>query len=864
MCNSSLFIVDSVDKSLVVQSANIGSNFQIIRIEEIVHDFNVLSSLKPERLFFYLDQSMKNKKIILEIVKILNVKQYFMMDPTRDEDVKVLIEDSEIVAYGEIKADFLRKDVDLIYQNNISQMVRWLLFKHRSADPKSIHKVQLKAATPVILGMIADAELKIEEFQKEEYTRVSVEYTVVDNNQTDEESQLPKLISFRLQHKTKFKEEHHEELEIALAKLNNNNIEHKVKDIKRATEEKLPYPPLTTTRLQKNCFYIFNIDPIRSLNICEDLANGILIDGVKTRLITTPYTESHHIKPEVIKEINSLIVNMFGINYLYSGERDYSNLDNEGVTGEAIRPLHFSDKYSPARLKNKIPPMHLEIYKFIYERTVATQMKNSSYDASKLIIEVADIELIGNAHKLEFDGWEKLDGYRQIAAELDEEDMEKEVVFPKNLFMGKVLKPTAVSHFDSKDKNPPRYGKGRLLETIVQENICRPEHAHYVIDSMEKSGLIVERQHMMHPLEIGMVVDRVFREYAPVFRDKKTMQDYEEKIVEVKEEDIESGEVLHDFEVLKREFEVTIGYEENNSEPEQWMIDKAKKVAKFHGEILTDSNPIFYSKQSLLNYINTKESELEKVGRCPECKEDYVVEDSLGFRCISRGCKFVVYKHGRDGKKGGISGFFENFKKPLPEESYQDVMQVLLKSKGEIYFDDLKKKTNETFSAYVVLKKDHNYNSWGLSLSFPKSKKTKISDSLKADTILGAFNQHQKNINADIKQDEVSSKTIPDAEVLDMATFSKNLEYFTKKRILTTTLDIMINEVKDQDNIKTIANEINNILESKKERFRIYKYNDTSIYVLLVGEYLHTDLFELDLEKFLLNDNIQIKITNNK
>ena len=843
-----LLIVDIAERNKLIKNNKNYDEFIVLSLFDIVNEQNVLDEIEFAQLYFYFDESMKNKESIQEIARVLEVRQYYILNANSNEDIENIITNAKLVKYGNIKADTLRKNVDLLFQTKISQITRWLLFKHRSADSSTISRLFFKRATPVILGLIAEAEQEIIDFNKENFIRVFVEYIYSDDSDLDKTTNLPKIKTLKLQHRTKFKEEHKEELNITLKALRDVKIIHTVKDIKRNTEERKPFPPLTTTRLQRNCFYLFNIDLIKTLSICEDLCNGILIDGIKTKLITSPFTQGHNISDDAIIEINKALIKRYGIDYVLPSRRTFENIDDDN--NEAIRPLCFLDKYFPKRLEGKLPVLHLEIYKFIFYRTLATQMKNSIYDASKLIVEVGEIELIANANKMEFDGWEKLDGYRQCIAETDEESMEKEVVFPQDLFIGKELRNPIINDFLSSDKNPPRYGKGRLLTKIVEEGLCGPEFAHIIIDSMEKAGLIKERQHMIHPQEIGMIANALFKEFSPDLLDCDQLRNFELNVVKVRNEEIEAEEVVHDYEVLKNDFEIAVGYEENNSEPEEWMKVKAKTVAKFHGEILRDDNPIFYSKQMLLSYINSKENELEKIGRCPECKKEQIVEDSNIFKCMDRECKFKLYKSGKDGKTGGISGFFNAFKKDMPEEKYKEILQVLLKSNGKIYFNDLMKSNNDIFKAYVILKKNKAYNKWELSLSFPRSKKAEVSDSLKAENILGDYNQ--KAIKLDVQdKGEYSLLTIEE--------FIKDTQIFKKKKILITALCLRYSN-ENAESLMSVVHTVDNILSRKKVRYKIYKTESNEVKVLLVGEYIKNDLLELGLERVLYDTDIKYEI----
>ena len=881
-----LLIVDNIEKKQLVENSSYGDQFTYLTQSDIVYNSNVLNESEFKELFFYFDESVKNKSFTQETVRILEVKQYYILNPNSDSDIDEIVPNSKQILYGDIKADALRKNIDVIYQSRISQVVRQVLFKQKVIDAVAIKKLEFNRASPVVLGLIAEAEQKILDFKKDEFIRVSVDYAYKDDNDIDEETQLAKMKSFKLQCRTKFTKEYKDELELTLNTLKNQSIPHKIKDIKRKTEELAPYPPLTTTRLQRNCFYLFDIDPSRTIAICEDLCNGIKINGVKTKFITSPFSEGRNIDDDSISKINKLLLESFGAEYVMSSKRVFAKGEDE-TEQEAIRPLHINNEYYPDNeLEKLMPILHFEIYKFIFQRTLATQMKNSIYDASKIVVSVNDIELIANAHKREFDGWERLDGYRQQASDNDDDVREKELTLPENLLVGQELKRGSVSDFVSEDKNPPRYGKGRLLTTIVESGLCKAQEAHLILSSMEKVGLVKVVSHMVHPLEIGMKCDELFRESAPFFRDTEALKEYEIKVHQVKDNSISPDDVQVEYDAIANELEVATAYESNISEPEEWMIEKAKKVAKFHGDILTDDNPMFRSRQMILSYLNTKENDLEKLGRCPECKKEQVVEDDFAFRCVDKSCKFKLYKSGKDGKSGGMKGFFNNFKKELSEDSYKDLVMVLIKTNGKIHFDNLVKKKSGTFSAYVVLKKDRDYNSWQLSLKFPKPK-TEIKDSIKAENVFRGVVKPNKTkderkppekkidsphttqsptpiVEPVIKKIEI--KEVRNKLLLESSMLISHKEKFRASNVDTTEIKIVFENYGElcfalgeeiTDTMKFVVIErLNKILMDSNFRFKLYEDTEDSIKLLLVKNYSLSDIENLKLELISENDEL--------
>jgi len=682
-----------------------------------------------------------------DLIYILGIKQFLdisIKETSHYEEIKQNIEDAVLVEENEINALVAKKEVSQLFDTKISQMLKWWFFKNRVSSQAEINKIFLKQAPLAALSIIAEAEEKIIEFSKDTFRRIGVEY-IVDG------------MPFKVIGKGKYTKEHEGDLQLALNILRDN--QHIVKNYDRKTNSKPPYPPLITTQLQRAAVRLFDIDPDKTLNICEKLYNGVVIDGKNIPLITYYLTDGYNISNDAIIDINTLLNAKYGINYTLPVKREFSamKVKESTSTQECLRPLFFTKDYFPKKLKPFLTKDEYSIYQFLFYKTLATQMKDSIYDNTELTISVEGMQLVAKANKQEFDGWEKLDGYNQKLVDNDDDFEEREVILPA-MRVGDRIIPTDVSSYNGIEKTPPRYGKGRFLSTMQEEGIVNAYDAAYVVPDLEKAGIVRIIQHMIHPNEIGMKVYYFFREYSEKLISVSEMRDFQIELEAIKEDTSTKEEIVSYYKKIVDELEVSIAYEDNNTPPDGWMIEKARNIAINNGQILTDDNPMFLNRSMILNYINNAKEMLEELGKCPACKKEQVIENDFSFACKSKGCKFRLYKAGKDGKPGGIDGFFKRFKKHIPEHNLVDLIKVLLKSNGKVFFEDLISKKGEPFGAYVKIEKNKDYASWSLALSFPKSKDSKINEKLKATNILTSASV--PIISASLDTDEVPQTPI--------------------------------------------------------------------------------------------------------
>ena len=152
----------------------------------------------------------------------------------------------------------------------------------------------------------------------------------------------------------------------------------KIDNVETKPSKQKPYAPFITSTLQQEGIRQFRMSAQNVMRI----AQGLYENGY----ITYMRTDSVHLSSEAITASRNEIKSLFGDNYLPSSAIQYSGkVKNAQEAHEAIRPIGSKFKH-PDELKNKVNADELKLYKLIWKRTLASQMKSAQIERTNLTI----------------------------------------------------------------------------------------------------------------------------------------------------------------------------------------------------------------------------------------------------------------------------------------------------------------------------------------------------------------------------------------------------------------------------------------------------------------------------------------------
>ena len=163
--------------------------------------------------------------------------------------------------------------------------------------------------------------------------------------------------------------------------------------------EEAPPPPYTTADLLEEAILRLGWDAAQVMQVAQRLFEGIILDGAHTGLITYHRTDSIRIVPEAAAQARAVIAEMFGPQALPAQGSSPSSTwwkrfpwpsrlaAPEEHAHEAIRPTHPGR--TPEQLVPHLDEQSLALYRLIWERFLASQMRPARYRQVTVELEAA-------------------------------------------------------------------------------------------------------------------------------------------------------------------------------------------------------------------------------------------------------------------------------------------------------------------------------------------------------------------------------------------------------------------------------------------------------------------------------------------
>ena len=164
--------------------------------------------------------------------------------------------------------------------------------------------------------------------------------------------------------------------------------------------EEAPPPPFTTADLLEEAILRLGWEAGQVMRVAQSLFEGIEIDGAHTGLITYHRTDSIRVVLEAADQARKVIAEMFGSQALpaQSAGQTFSKgklfpwltrpaPSTEEDAHEAIRPTHPGR--TPESLAAHLDEQSLALYRLIWERFLASQMRPAKYRQVTVELEAA-------------------------------------------------------------------------------------------------------------------------------------------------------------------------------------------------------------------------------------------------------------------------------------------------------------------------------------------------------------------------------------------------------------------------------------------------------------------------------------------
>ena len=408
-----------------------------------------------------------------------------------------------------------------------------------------------------------------------------------------------------------------------------------VDEVKKSVSTAKPAPPFTTSTLQQEANHKLNMTADRSMRVAQQLYEGVDVGGEGLHaLITYIRTDSVRVSPDFAAKTLDHIVANYGKEYAPSSPNVYKTGENAQDAHEAIRPISL--ERTPKSLEGKVDRDQYRLYKLIYERYLASQMKSAQYNTMRVHItgEGAEQKLgfVVKGRSVKFKGFTAV--YTSTASESEDEKNEMDTL--PDLNEGEKLVLNDVSGEQKFTKPPARYNDATLVKAMEENGIGRPSTYASIISVLAKREYTEKESKFIKPTQLGEIVCEYMEKNFPDIMNLNFTARLESALDKVADGDQHWQELIGAFYPRLQKF-IDRAYHSGGGgrlpdEESDVVCDKcgAKMVIKDgrYGKFLACPN---YPECKNIKRIS------EVVGKCPKCGGDVVKKTSRAGK-IFYGC----------------------------------------------------------------------------------------------------------------------------------------------------------------------------------------------------------------------------------
>lgn len=550
---------------------------------------------------YILDKAEENWPEIK--LKDNNLKRIIFHEIT-EKAIKEALENPQTIRIDLVKAQISRRILDRIVGYELSP----ILWEKTGKNWLSAGRVQT-----VALRLVVEREKEINNFKKKDYYQIYGFFDfdknfkaklITKDNIPYEQKITVNLFAGNYQYtKTTILENN-----LNLIKNDLLNDSFFIESVEETIQKKYPPPPFTTSLLQQEAFNKFGFSSKLTMNIAQSLyENG---------LITYHRTDSFNLSSYFVFKARDYIKEKYGPEYLPEKPRGYktkSRLAQEAH--EAIRPTRLEENQKLTRMS----PNHKKLYLLIFNRALATQMKEAEYKIINIKIKSKKGYLFeGNQDKIIFDGFLKI--YKNF------QEKSKEI----NIQLKKDQQTKLITLSEEKNTTlpPSRYTEASLIRTLEEKGIGRPSTYSSIISLILTKNYIEKQGRYFVPTNLGTAIsDYLSLKFSNVFNLEFTalMEDELDKIANKEKQPLD---VLKEFYFSFYEKLVQIKTEKNLieiKEEEAGICPQCQgkliiKTSKFGRFIACSNYPNCRYTKPILKTIPNK--------KCPKCQGEIVVKYS--------------------------------------------------------------------------------------------------------------------------------------------------------------------------------------------------------------------------------------------
>jgi DNA topoisomerase-1 len=322
-----------------------------------------------------------------------------------------------------------------------------------------------------------------------------------------------------------------------------------VRSVEVKPTQRKPPPPFTTSKLQQEAYRRLRFPAKKTMTVAQQLYEGVEVDSEGlVGLITYMRTDSVRVADHALQAVRSHIGTKFGKEYLPRRPNQYRSRKGAQEAHEAIRPTQV-DRH-PDAIQASVSADQHRLYRLIWERFVASQMKPAEYDRTTVEIEAGPYLFRGVGAVMTFPGFTAVYG-----REVDGEAGEDEGAFPV-LHKGETLKLLELRPRQHFTQPPPPFTEATLVKELEEQGIGRPSTYATILSNIRERGYATVDKGAFRPTELGLLVTDLLVRSFPAILDLHFTAEMEGKLDRIEEGELDRLQVLRTFyESFRKDYE---------------------------------------------------------------------------------------------------------------------------------------------------------------------------------------------------------------------------------------------------------------------------------------------------------------------
>ncbi|OIP31061.1 MAG: DNA topoisomerase I [Deltaproteobacteria bacterium CG2_30_63_29] len=314
-----------------------------------------------------------------------------------------------------------------------------------------------------------------------------------------------------------------------------------VDEVVKRERKREPAAPFTTSKLQQEAARRLRFSAKLTMSVAQRLYEGIELGAEgAVGLISYMRTDSVRVSDDAIAACREYVEKQYGADALPKTPRVFKTKKGAQDAHEAIRPTNVA--LAPDDLKAHLSAEQYKLYKLIWQRFVASQMRPALFDQTRIDITNGHFTYRALGSILKYQGYQSV--YAEVQGE-DEEAKEEETL--PDVKKGDVLKLQKLLPEQHFTQPPPRFTEATLVKELEERGIGRPSTYAAIISVIQEKGYAEKLKNRFHPTELGSIVTDLLVENFPRILDAEFTARMETDLDQIEEGTLKWVDLLQRF-----------------------------------------------------------------------------------------------------------------------------------------------------------------------------------------------------------------------------------------------------------------------------------------------------------------------------